>query len=145
MALTGTYSRNVDDKGRIAIPKQLREEFGEDTVTCLYIAPGTDRSLAIYAPNAFERLARRLAKKSSGEANVRNYLRLFYARAQKVEIDNQGRIRIPERLAELAELCRDAVLIGVQDHVEIWSRPTWDAFLEEHSEEFDTLAGEALE
>ncbi|HID20838.1 MAG TPA: division/cell wall cluster transcriptional repressor MraZ [Planctomycetaceae bacterium] len=145
MALTGTYLRNVDEKNRIAVPKQLREEFDEGTVKCLYVAPGTDRSLSLYSPAAFEALAQRLARKSAGQPNVRNYLRLFYARAQKVDLDGQGRIRIPERLAEFAQLGRDVVLIGVQDHVEIWNSDEWERFLEKHSRDFDALADAALE
>ena len=90
MTLTGTYSRSLDDKHRLAIPKRLREEFSGKESTCLFIAPGTDRSLFLYAPQAFEELAVRLTVKPSSRANVRNYLRMFYARAEKVEIDNQA-------------------------------------------------------
>jgi len=145
MALTGTYSRTLDDKNRVAVPKQLREEFGGSSITCLYVAPGTDGSLSLYAPAAFEELAKRLASKSAGQVKVRNYLRLFYARAERVQLDSQGRVRIPDRLAGLANLGRDAILIGVHDHVEIWNGSTWEDFLQDHSQEFDELAGQALE
>ena len=145
MTLTGTYSRSLDDKHRLAIPKRLREEFSGKESTCLFIAPGTDRSLFLYAPQAFEELAVRLTVKPSSRANVRNYLRTFYARAEKVEIDNQGRIRIPDRLADFAQLQREIVLLGVQDHAEIWDRKLWQAFLEEHSVDFDALAEKAYD
>ncbi len=145
MTLTGTYTRNLDDKRRIAVPKRLREDFGEKELTCLYIAPGTDRSLALYAPAAFELLAARMAGKSSNRAEVRNYLRLFYARAEKVDLDSQGRVRIPDRLAEIAELQGEVVLLGVQDHAEVWNKELWDAFLEQHTVDFDEMAAQAFE
>jgi len=147
MALTGTYTRTIDDKNRIAVPKQMREEFGEEeeAVRCLYIAPGTDHSLSLYASRAFGRLAKRLARQSAKTVNVRNYLRLFYARAQKVELDGQGRIRLPERLAEFAQLSREAVLIGVEDHVEIWDSSKWEDFLDRHTSDFDVLADQAMQ
>ena len=143
MPLTGTFSRNIDDKRRIAIPKRLREEFGE--VNSLYVAPGTDKSLAIYSPTEFETLAARLAEKSSNRADVRNYLRLFYSRAERVDIDGQGRVRLPDRLAEFAQLNREAVLLGVQDHAEIWDATIWDNFLKATSEEFDKMAEQVFE
>jgi MraZ protein len=145
MPLTGTYSRNLDDKRRLAVPKQLRDEFGDAKLASLFIAPGTDRSLALYSEAAFDRLAQRLADHSPNSADVRNYLRLFYARAERAELDSQGRIRIPERLVQLAELERNVVLLGVHDHAEIWNQDHWESFLGEHSREFDRMASQAFE
>lgn len=145
MALTGTYSRTLDEKQRLAVPKRLREEFGEEDLTHLFVAPGTDRSLSLYSPAAFEKLAQRLEEKSSSRAEVRNYLRLFYARAEKVELDGQGRIRIPERLVVFSQLDREVMLLGVHDHAEIWARSLWVEFLERHGPDFDDMAGHAFE
>ncbi len=145
MALTGTYSRTLDNKRRLAVPKRLREEFSKDDLECLYVAPGTDQSLALYSPLAFETLATKLAGITSNRAEVRNYLRLFYARAEKVDLDNQGRIRIPDRLASLAKLDRDVVLLGVHDHAEIWDVTLWDSFLNQHTSHFDEMSDRALD
>jgi len=145
MALTGTYPRTLDEKKRLAVPKGLREEFGESDLTSLYVAPGTDRSLSLYSPAAFDRLARKIARQPVNRSNVRNYIRLFYARADKVDLDAQGRIRLPDRLVELAGLQRDVVLLGVHDHAEIWDAAAWEQFLATHSPEFDEIAAQAFE
>lgn len=145
MTLTGTYPRNLDNKRRLAIPKRLRDEFGEGEIGSLYIAPGTDRSLAVYSPVGFENLAHRLAETPSTRTDVRTYLRLFYSRAEKVDLDNQGRIRIPDRLAEFAQLNREVVLLGVHDHAEIWDTGIWEAYLEKHNADFDEVAAKAFE
>lgn len=141
MALTGTHLRTLDEKNRIAIPRRLREHFGESA----FVAPGTESSLALYSPAEFERLARRLAEKSSSRIEFRNYLRLFYARAEQVPLDGQGRILIPERLIEFARLKRDVVLLGVHDHAELWDKDLWEHFLAEHQARFDEMATHALE
>ncbi|MGQ0633656.1 MAG: division/cell wall cluster transcriptional repressor MraZ [Planctomycetaceae bacterium] len=145
MALSGTYPRSLDEKQRVAVPKRLAEEFGEAELSSLYVAPGTDRSLVVYGPKAFEKLARRIARQSSNRVEVRNYKRLFYSRAEKSEIDAQGRIRIPERLVEFAGLRRDMVLVGVHDHVEIWDAEAWNTFLSRTSAAFDEIANQAFE
>jgi len=145
MTLTGTFSRNLDDKHRLAVPKRLREEFSEKQLTCLYIAPGTDKSLALYSPAAFERLGKLLAERSSSRADNRNYLRLFYSQAEKVELDSQGRIRIPERLVSFAQLQHDIILLGVHDHAEIWDKELWDKFLSQTGPDFDEMATHAFE
>jgi len=145
MTLTGTYARNLDTKQRLAVPKRLRDQFGGEEITNLFVAPGTETSLVLYAPSAFERLARRMAKRASNRSDVRNYLRLFYSRAENVELDGQGRIRIPERLVTFAGLDHDVVLLGVHDHAEIWDRGLWNEFLEQHTADFDDMATHAFE
>lgn len=140
MALTGTYLRALDEKRRVAVPKRLRDDFGEANLEHLFIAPGTEKSLVIYAPKAFEHLAARLADKASHQ----NFLRLFYSSSERVDLDGQGRIRIPDRLAEYAGLSREAYLLGVQDHAELWDKSAWDQFVSRTTPEFDHLALEAL-
>lgn len=142
MTLTGTYSRNLDEKRRLAVPKRLREAFCEQELTSLFVAPGTDRCLLLYSPEVFKTMAERVSEKPSNRKEVRNYDRLFYSRAEKVDLDSQGRIRIPERLVAFAQLKRDAVLLGVRDHAEIWDRRLWEEFEERNSPEFDDMASQ---
>ncbi len=144
MLLTGQFSRTIDQKQRVAIPRWLREDLKSGNRQTLYIAPGTDRSLALYAEDAFARLAERLAQSSPTSQDVRTYNRLFYARAQRAELDSQGRIRIPPELAELAGLEKEVVLLGVQDHVELWAAERWQAYLAERQGRYDEIAEAAF-
>jgi len=104
------------------------------------VAPGTDVSLVIYTEEEFGRLARRLAESSPTRQQVRAFTRLFYARAQRVDVDRQGRIRIPTELAELARLGKEVVLLGVQDHLEVWAADRWEAYLAEKQPHYDEIA-----
>ena len=140
MALTGTYLRTLDDKKRVAVPKRLRDDFGETELNCLMIAPGTERSLVVYSIPGFELFAAKL----KAEGNHQKYLRLFYSAAERVDLDGQGRVRIPDRLAVYAGLKRDAYLLGVQDHAELWDKEAWEGFMSEHTPAFDELAARAL-
>jgi MraZ protein len=144
MPLTGTYSRNLDEKFRLAVPKPLREEFSPEELTHLYVAPGTDRSLVLYSPAGFERLAQLFAQQSPNLVKAQNYLRLFYSRAEKVDLDAQGRIRLPERLVEFAQLKHDVMLLGVHDHAEIWDNALWQQFLAHVGPAFDDMAHSAF-
>ena len=144
MLLTGTFARSVDEKLRIAIPKRLREALGCPELGVLYVAPGIDGSLAIYTEGAIERLAERLAQASPTQKEVRDFRRLFYARMQRVEVDRQGRVRIPPELVELAQLGGEVVLLGVQDHVEVWAAERWEAYLNGKQALFDQIAEAAF-
>ena len=144
MILTGTYHRSLDEKKRLAIPKRLREELGDSGKACLFIAPDTDQALSIYTESTFEALAGNSPDSLKDPVSARNLLRLRYSRAARLELDGQGRIRIPERLVEFARLQTDVVLLGVRDHVELWDQEHWNSFLESHGQEFDDLANRAL-
>ena len=145
MALSGTYTRSLDEKQRLAVPKRLCEDFNEPELNNLYVAPGTDKSLVLYSPAGFDRLAKKIARQSSNRVEVRDYKRLFYSRAERIELDAQGRVRIPERLVEFAGLSRDIVLVGVHDHAEIWDAAAWDAYLKTKGAGFDEIATQAFE
>jgi transcriptional regulator MraZ len=145
MSLTGTYQRAIDDKQRIAVPKPLRDGFGEEAKEAFYLAPGNEGCLNLYTKTGFDQLAAKLAQIPSGHANVRNYMRLLHSLAERVVLDKQSRVRIPERLAERAGLSHAVVLIGVYDHVEIWDQERWDSFLSQNESQFDELTERALD
>ena len=145
MALTGTYERSLDDKLRLASPRQLRDGFREADSEELFVAPGNEGCLSIYSKAGFEAFATKMATISTGRVQVRNFLRLYYSQAECVQVDKQSRIRIPERLVKMAELKHNVVLIGVHDHLEIWDKERWDLFLSQNGSQFDALTAEALD
>jgi len=142
MALTGTWPRSLDEKGRFAVPKRIRDDLGGETLTELVIAPWTEKSLALFTPAEFDALAARFGEKSA-KSGVRDYMRLLYARAEHADLDSQGRIRIPDRLKTFAELDREVVLLGVNDHAEIWDSARWDKYVADLNPQFDAIAEQA--
>jgi MraZ protein len=145
MLLTGTFNRLVDEKQRIAIPKRLRDAMKCTVRGVLYIAPGTDGSLGIYPEETFAQLAERLSQSSPTRQDVRAFLRLFYAQAQRVELDRQGRLRIPPELVQLAGLNKEVVLLGVQNHLELWAADQWQKYIADKQAHYDEIAEKALE
>lgn len=142
--LVGSYRRTLDDKMRVAIPKPLRDAIGFPDKNELYLTPGNDGSLAIYTVERLKHLGETLTQKSPVAEELRAFTRLFYAQAQVAEIDSQGRLRIPGELAKLANLKNEIVLLGVRDHIEIWSETAWQQFLEETQPRYDQLAERAF-
>ena len=144
MLLTGTYARTIDDKFRIALPKPLRDAFFATGSVKLYLAPGTDGSLALYTDESFGKLAGQLSNLSPTQQDVRAFNRLLYAQTQQLDLDGQGRMRIPPEMARLAGLDKEAVLLGIKDHVEIWDPARWHNYLAEKSARYDEIAEAAF-
>jgi len=142
MLLTGTYERALDEKLRLALPRAIREALRGSKQ--LVLTPGTDGSLSLFPIDAFADVTQRLASRSPTGPDVRAFSRLLYAQAHSVEIDAQGRIRLPTELAELANLTGSVVLLGVGDHVELWNKSRWESYFSDVQQQYDKLAEAAL-
>jgi MraZ protein len=138
MLLTGTYQRALDEKHRLPIPKPLRDQL--QAGGRLYLTPGLDGCLAIYPEAAFATLAERLGAASPGSRDVRDYSRLFYSQAASAIPDGQWRVRIPMELVQWAALRGGVAIIGVRDHVEVWSAEKWEEYASQCDSRYDQLA-----
>ena len=136
----GEYQHNLDNKGRIIIPSKFRDELHDS----FYLTKGYDGCLTIYSAEQWEKVLHRLSKLPSTKTNARKYLHVLTARASECVPDKMGRINIPDYLASDAGLNRECVVVGVNDHVEIWDKDRWNAYYAEASANFEEIA-EGLE
>ena len=142
MLLTGTHSRTLDEKNRVALPKRVRELLGEPAT--LFVTPGPDQTLWLYTESALEALAARLDQAPATDAEARLFRRLYFAQTEAVDLDKSGRILVPERLGKFAGLHKDVVLIGVRDHLELWDAERWQQYLTQNAPRFDAVAESAF-
>ncbi|MBQ3791477.1 MAG: division/cell wall cluster transcriptional repressor MraZ [Clostridia bacterium] len=119
MVLTGKYEHSVDSKNRLFIPAKHREILGESFM----ITRSTDRCLSVRSMVEWEKYTAKLNELPATE--MRGVLRFIYSNAQSATPDGQGRIILtPEQMA-FAGIRKNAVIIGVGDHAEIWSEENW--------------------
>ena len=61
----------------------------------------------------------------------------MYGRATECVLDRQGRLLLPSRLRDSAQIEKDAVIIGLENKFEIWSSENWKKQLSETSDVFE--------
>lgn len=135
--LMGEYHHSIDEKKRLTMPSKIRYELQDGCI----ITRGLDKCLAIYSKQEWENIIKKY-KDLPQNKNVRNFMRIFLSGATILEFDKQGRINIPNILADFAELKKDCVIIGVNDRLEIWSEDNWNKFIQENEENFSEIADE---
>lgn len=140
MAFAGIYPRVMDEKRRVAIPKPLREGFEKPTPKKLIVTPGSFDCLWILTPARFEQWGARLLEHREDVSELAAYRRMFYARAEVVELDRQFRILIPDRLLERGKIGNEVSLIGVYDHIQLWDPQRWAEYERAHEGQFDATA-----
>ncbi len=138
--MTGQYQHSIDAKGRLFIPAKLREELGQTFYVTIAL---TDHCLTVYSEEGWEKLTEQFD--SLPYTKSRTAARLIYANAAKCEPDAQGRILLPQKLRDYAELKKDVVVVGVSKRAEIWDAEKWASLENAELESGDLAAiAEAL-
>jgi MraZ protein len=131
MPLTGTYPCNLDDKKTVVLPKAIRDQFGNcDTVL---LSPGPDHCLWVTNQTHLERLAKRLESAPVQEHVVRDFRRLYFAQTEKAAVGADGRVAVPDKLIQFAGLHQEVVLVGIDDHFELWDVARWRQYTQQKS------------
>ena len=117
----GEFSHTIDEKGRLTIPAKFRDELAEG----LIVTRGIDRCLAVYPMKEWNRLAEQVSALPLTDRLARAFRRLVFANASDAVPDKQGRILIPPRLREYADLNGEAIVTGLNTYVEVWNPDAW--------------------
>lgn len=120
----GEYAHNLDEKGRLAIPKKFRDDLSKGGV----VTRGLDDCLFVYTKKEWTILAEKLSSLPFSQANTRAFARLMLAGAMEIELDSQGRIMVPEYLRTYATLHKEIVVAGLYNRVELWDATKWKQY-----------------
>ena len=115
----GVHERQLDDKGRVALPATYRSHLGEHC----YLVKGTDKCVEVVPSEEFEQYGRELITKVERGELTLNRQRAIASSAVLCGLDKQGRINIDEKLREYADLVPESqvVVAGNLVRLEIWS------------------------
>ena len=133
--LMGEYHYNIDDKGRLTVPSKLRYDLGENFV----ITRGLDKCLFVYPSDEWNNIICKY-RELPNTKDARNFMRFFLSGASVCEFDKQGRVKISQPLIDYAALEKDCIIIGVNDHLEVWSKNLWDDFMNEKLDDLSDIA-----
>ena len=119
MLFVGAFERQLDDKGRLALPAAFRDRLGEHC----YLAKGKDKCVTVVPSETFEAEAADLAARVRNGEVPRNQLRALASSAILVSLDKQGRVNIDEQLRDYAGLLAGAAVTvaGSFDRLELWA------------------------
>ena len=118
----GEYSHSIDSKGRLIIPSKLRTALGDTFV----LTKGLDECLMAYNTEEWDIFEGKLKELPLTNKNARKLIRHFSGGASDIETDSQGRALIPTNLREYAGLTKEAVLVGMGNRIEIWSKDRYE-------------------
>ena len=128
----GKYYNSIDSKSRVIVPAKFRLELGGRCI----VAKALDKCLTVYPFEQWEKFVNeKLELLPDSNPQARRLKRLFLSSAAECDVDKQGRMKIPQDLAEYAGIDKDLVTIGSNRTIEIWSKENWHEELDEDTGE----------
>lgn len=128
----GKYYNSIDSKTRVIVPAKFRHELGDKCV----VAKSLDDCLTLYPYEQWQKFVEeKLEILPNSNPNARKLKRHFLSSAAECDVDKQGRLKIPQELADYAGMEKELVTIGSNRIIEIWSRERWHDELDEDTGE----------
>jgi len=119
---SGEYEYKIDPKGRVAIPPKFRGDFWEGIV----LARGFERCIIAYPPSVWKETADKFNALPITRSRERRIGRVIFATAFNLELDEQGRVILPPKLRQYADIKETVVIAGINNYLEIWSKELWE-------------------
>ena len=137
----GEHDHKIDSKNRLSIPSKFRDILkASDEVNGFYVTRGLDQCLFLFTGSQWDEVTGSLRQRAFTDSASRRFQRLFFSNASFCELDNQGRILIPEKLKDVARISKEVTIVGVYSRIEVWSRSRWKAVQEADGGEYEALA-----
>ncbi len=134
--LMGSFEHRLDSKSRLVLPSKFRDKLGDVVVVAL----GMNRCVSLYSKGEWDKFFKRFTSDSFWEdEEARRFQRVMLSSAEDFVLDGAGRVRIPDFLKNYASLNQDVIIVGLNDHAEVWDKALWGEFLEKELENMDKL------
>ncbi len=131
----GEFNLKVDAKGRVSIPATFRRviEAGDPEWTnseqrarfVIVYGDQSRRFLECYTMKSIEEVEAQIASLPRGSIRRRKLARLISTYSHHSEVDEDGRIVLPQKLREKIELQGEAYFAAMLDTFQIWKPETF--------------------
>ncbi len=117
---SGEHQISVDIHNRVIVPTTFRDELGANVV----LWRGLDGQIMIHPHEVWQQAVNKLAQQPM-QQEFRE-ARWVLQSGTQMEMDRQGRLVVPPLLRRYADLGSDPVVVGMNDHLELWSLERWE-------------------
>lgn len=134
--LIGEFHHNLDNKNRLMMPAKTLGSLGEEVI----VARGFEKCLLVYPVKKWDEVISKFSELTITKSDTRKFMRILLSGATSCRFDSQNRICIPGVLKGYANIEKEVVILGLDDHLEIWSEDAYKEFLDENLESFAEIA-----
>ena len=140
----GSAPAKIDDRGRLKVPTDFRRALEEAYGADVFVTSVQGDHTLLYPLPVWDEIEQQLARLPRTSSAKRRYLERVSYYGQQGKLDTQGRIVIPPLLRESARMVGEVVVLGMQDHLQVWNRELFERRLAAEpmtDEDLDALSG----
>jgi MraZ protein len=135
----GSYTHQIDEKGRLSLPAPFRRERGEEPLVLVHVNPD---SLTLFPRVVWSQMEERLREMLRRNRGARPYVLKVTANATEVVPDAQGRIMVPQRMQKEVGITGPTLIVGAMDRIELWNPEAFEALTTQAVPDEELLAHE---
>ena len=140
----GEFACNMDAKGRVLLPARIKARMPESSQDEIVLGRGLEPCLIIYTKESYDVEFQRINSLDRFNKEHRKLQRNFFRGSEDIELDNQGRFRIPQRMAQYAHLRKELLIVGAGTVLEIWNPELYDDYILDDPDEYSDMAQKHL-
>jgi MraZ protein len=140
----GSAPAKIDDRGRLKVPTDFRRALEETYGVDVFVTSIHGDSTLLYPLQIWDDIEQQLARLPRTHSAKRRFLERVSYYGQQGTLDTQGRIVIPPLLRTSARMVGEVVVLGMQDHLQVWNRELFERRLAAEpisDEDLDSLSG----
>ena len=131
MVYNGHYWQTIDAENRVELPGAIRQVSDSSQYV---ITRGLKACLLLYPIERWKKMQTEVVTLNDPRGEVRHFYRRVLMWALDTAADENGRIEIPSKLREVADLDQRVLLLGADTHVELWDPSRLEEDLDEKAE-----------
>ncbi|MBQ0019594.1 MAG: division/cell wall cluster transcriptional repressor MraZ [Bacteroidales bacterium] len=141
MRFTGNYDAKADSKGRVFLPAAFRKILVTSGEEGLVLRRDVfQQCLVLYPHSIWDKMVDSITERTNPfDRKGRENLRRFVAASESVSLDGDGRILIPKRYLDTANINAEVRFIGMDNTIEIWNRQSAEDMLANEDEFANSL------
>lgn len=131
MQFLGNIEAKIDAKARVFVPASFRKILQSADQSALILRKDIYQNCLVLYPVTVwdEEVAYLRSRLSRWDKAQQAVFRQFVIDAERVEIDNNGRILIPKRYLQMMGITSEVRFLGVDNTIEIWTKESLDGSL----------------
>lgn len=138
---SGEYDIKLDGKGRLVLPSKVKYHISTQSVVAVR---GFEPCIDFYNAEEWEKIISKIMALNSFVEENRILQRSIISRSVELDIDSAGRVVIPQKLLDYAQIQSEVTLLGVGNKFEIWDRKSLEKYQLGNNNELSALAEKLL-
>ena len=127
-----TVINKIDTKNRVSVPSSFRSSLQKQTFNGVIAFPSYRyKSLDACGIDRMERISNDIDQNNNFSKEEFEVVSLCFGEAEQLPFDKEGRITLPKKLKQHAEISNDVLFVGIGPTFQIWNPENYNKIREE--------------